>query len=305
MRFVWAAAKRTRPRSSGTIQTRVLISLCNVGDGAPSLLVLDMASRAITPLAIRSGSGATGLCALGEEIVVAYQRQEVCVGVLDARTLQLRRETPLPGAEDVHSLAAWNGGLAVASTGTDEVLWYRYDGTAFADRIVLWSGGNGEVDVLHVNAVAVHDRTLLCSAFGQRKSQSDLWSDAEGGFVYDVVNRRVVLDDLAHPHTLISLGDELYLCESSRQLFRSIRRPIATLNGYTRGVAPLDDARVLVGTSVGRVTSRSTGRILNPAHDGLDAGTCAIHVVGLDGSVGETISLADYSREIYDIVRLS
>ncbi|HEX3464609.1 MAG TPA: DUF4915 domain-containing protein, partial [Candidatus Elarobacter sp.] len=284
---------------------RVLISLCNVGHGAPSLLVLDTASRTITPLAISSGCGATGLCVLGEEIVVAYQRQEACVGMLDARTLRLRFEAPLAGARDVHSVTAWNGGLAVASTGTDEVLWYRYDGTAFTDRTVLWSGGTGEGDLLHVNAVAVHDGTLLCCAFGPRRSQSDLWSDARGGFVYDVVNRRVVLDDLGHPHTLISLGGELYLCESSRRLFRSIDRSIAALNGYTRGVAPLGGARLLVGTSVGRVTSRSTGRILNPADRGLDAGTCALHEVGLDGSVGETISLSGYGREIYDIVPLS
>lgn len=286
------------------VQASVLISLCNVRDGGPSVLALDTASHAITPLAIASESSATGLCALGEEIVVAYQRPEACVGVLDARTLQLRLEAPLAGARDVHSLAAWNGGVAVASTGTDEVLWYRYDGTSFTDRTVLWSGGNGDADMLHVNGVAVHNGTLLCCAFGQRKSQSDLWSDARRGFVYDVVNCRVVLDDLGHPHSVSSVGDELYLCESSRRLFRSIRRPVATLNGYTRGVTPLDDTRVLVGTSVGRVTSRSTGRILNPGDDGLDSGTCAIHVVGLDGSVGETISLADYGREIYDIMRL-
>ena len=289
---------------------RILVSLCNVGKESPALLVFETASRAISPVpinprAITSPSGATGLCAIGDEIVVAYQTNDVAtVGMFDAGTLELRRKVLLPGARDVHSLAAWKDGLAVASTGTDEVVYYRYDGRRFTDRTVLWSGGTGDCDTLHVNAVGVHGDALLCCAFGPRKSQNDLWSEAQGGFVYDVVNGRVVLEYLGHPHSLISLGEELYLCESSRSVFRSVGRSIAALNGYTRGVAPLDGGRVLVGTSVGRASSRSTGRMLNPADHGVDAGTCALHEVRLDGSVGVTISLAEHGREIYDVLRL-
>lgn len=284
---------------------RVLVSLCNVGKQRPSLVVLDVASGEITPLPFTCGSGATGLCAIGDEIVAACQTPDASVMVLDARTLELRIEAPLPNARDVHSLAAWNGGLAVASSGTDEIVWYRYDGSGFSDRTVLWSGGTGDADTLHVNALAVHRDALLGCAFGPRRSRSDLWSDARGGFVFDVTGGRVVLDDLRHPHSLVSLGDELYLCESSPRLFRSLSGSIATLDGYTRGAVPLGRARVLVGTSVGRVRSRSSGRLLNPADGGRRRGTCAVHDVGLDGSVRETISLASYGAEIYDLLPLS
>jgi len=257
------------------------------------------------PLPIVSESGATGLCAVGDEILVARQAPDASVMVLDARTLQLRMEVPLPNARDAHSLVAWQGGLAVASTGTDEVVSYRYDGNGFTDPTVLWSVGDGDGDTLHVNALVVHDDALLGCAFGPRRSANDLWSDARGGFVFDLVNRRVVLEDLGHPHSLVSLGDALYLCESSRQVFRSVSGPIATLDGYTRGAAHLGGARMLIGTSVGRVKSRSSGRMLSPGDDGRPAGTCALHHVGLDGSVHETISLANYGREIYDVLPLS
>ena len=195
--------------------------------------------------------------------------------------------------------------MAVASSGTDEVVWYRYDGNAFTDATVLWSGGGGDGDRLHVNALAVHGDALLGCAFGPRRSPNDLWSDARGGFVFDLVNGGVVLEHLGHPHSLVSLGDALYLCESSRQIFRSVSGPIATLDGYTRGAAHLGGARMLVGTSVGRVKSRSSGRMLSPGDDGRPAGTCALHAVGLDGSVEEMVSLADYGREIYDVLPLS
>lgn len=284
---------------------RVLVSLCNVEKERPSLVVLDTASGAVTPLAVTCGSGATGLCVIGEDIIAACQTPEASVTVLDARTLEVRAEAPLSGARDVHSLVPWDGGVAVASSGTDEVVWYRYDGSGFTDRTVLWSGGAGDGDTLHVNALAVHGDTLLACAFGPRRSNSDLWSAARGGFVFDVTDRSVVIDDLGHPHSLVSLGDELYLCESSRRLFRSLSGPIATLDGYTRGAAPFGHARMLVGTSVGRVKSRSSGRLLNPADGGRRAGTCAVHDVGLDGSVRATISLAGYGAEIYDLLPLS
>jgi hypothetical protein len=283
----------------------LLVSLCNVGEQTPSsLLLVDVLSWEVTPLAVAAGAGATGLCKIGDEILVAYQTAESAVAVLDARTLQVLREVPVPGARDVHSLVAWKDGVAVASSGTDEVLWYRYDGSVFVDRTVLWAAGAARRDTVHVNGLTTHGDALICCAFGARRSEGDLWSESQNGFVYDVVNERVVLDGLGHPHSVASLGDELFLCESSRKRFRSVDRPIAELHGYTRGVAWVDGGRVVVGTSRGRVRSRSSNQLLNPADDGIAAGDCALHVVGLDGAVHEMVSLAGYGREIYDVLRL-
>ena len=286
--------------------TLLLVSLCNVGEEKPSsLLLVDPTTWAVTPLNIASGSGATGLCAIGDELLVAYQSAESSVAVLDARTLRVRSEAPLLGARDVHSVVGWEDGIAVASSGTDEVLWYRYDGNRFSDRTVLWTAGASRTDTVHINGLAAHGDSLICCGFGPRRSAADLWSESQAGFVYDIVNEQVLLDGLGHPHSVAFLGDELVLCESSRKRFRSIDRLIAELHGYTRGIAPLDSTRVVVGTSCGRVRSRSSDRILNPADAGFAAGDCALHVVDLGGAVQEMVSLADYGREIYDVLRLS
>ena len=283
----------------------LLVSLCNVETSAsPSLLLVDPASWAITPLEAAAGVGATGICRVGDEIFVACQTADATVAVLDAGTLRSNGEARLPGAHDAHSIAAWNGGVAIASTGTDEVLWYRYDGEAFVDRTVLWAHGAARADTVHANGLTAHGEALVCCAFGPRPSETDLWSESQGGFVYDIVNERTLLGGLAHPHSVAFLDDELMVCESSHRCFRSAERPLVELDGYTRGVAFLDDERVVIGTSVARTTSRSGNRLLNPGAEGSDAGSCALHVAGLDGTVRATVSCADYGREIYDVFRL-
>jgi len=265
--------------------------------------VVDARSWEVTPLAGTAGRmGTTGLCRIGGEILAAVQSVEPAVVVLDARTLEVRGESPLPGALDVHSIAPWGEGIAVASSGTDEVLGYRYRDGRFSDRTVLWAATGAGKDTVHVNGLTAHGGRLICCAFGPRRSESDLWSGSERGYVYDVGHGRVLLEGLGHPHSVTFFGDQLLLCESSRRSFRSMERPIATLDGYTRGVARLGEASAVVATSRGRVRSRSTARLLNPADEGRDAGECALHVVELAGTVRRTVPLAAYGREVYDVL---
>jgi hypothetical protein len=284
----------------------LLVSLCtNETDSQPTLLTVDPVSWAITPFLSPPGSGATGICRIGDDVFVASQSVAAAFTVIDARTMRVRAEAPMPGANDVHSIAAWEDGLAVASTGTDEVLWYRYDGDGFVDRTVLWAAGSERSDTVHVNGLAAHGGKLVCCAFGPGFRDFDVWSESQDGYVYDIVNARFVLRGLARPHTVAFLDGGLFLCESSRMNFRSLERAIAHVEGFTRGVAPLPDGRVVVGSSRVRIRSRSTGVYLDPETIGRYPGSCALHVIDLDGTVHETISLADYGREVYDIFPLS
>jgi hypothetical protein len=283
----------------------LLVSLCNVEIESPSsLLLVDPTSWAITPLTMTRGVGSTGICRIGDEIFVACQTAEAIVAVLDAGTLRVHGEARLSGARDPHSIVAWNGGLAIASTGTDEVLWYRYHDGALIDRTVLWAHGTERKDTVHINGLTAHRGALVCCAFGSRSLETDLWSEAHDGFVYDIVNERTLLAGLAHPHSVAFLADELVVCESSHRSLRSAARPLVKLDGYTRGVAFLDDERIVIATSIARTTSRSGNRLLNPGAEGLDAGICALHVAGRDGTVRETVSFNQHGREIYDVFRL-
>jgi hypothetical protein len=284
----------------------LLVSVCNPATEAQStLLQADPLSWAITPLYSTTGFGATGICRLGDDLFIGSQSPEATVTVLDARTLSVRNKTRMPGARDLHSLAAWEGGVAVASSGTDEVLWYRYDGTQFVERTVLWAASSSKTDTLHVNGLAAYGGRLVCCAFGRRFREFDVWSQRQDGFIYDITGERFVLQGLARPHTVVFHDGQLYVCESSRRNLRSAERSLLTFDGFTRGAAWLDDGRVVVASSRARTRSRSTGELIDPETVGRYAGTSALHVADLDGTIHESVSLADYGREIYDVFRLS
>jgi hypothetical protein len=284
----------------------LLVSSCNPKtDAHRMLLAVDPVSWAITPLTAKIGVGATGICTIGDDVFVAAQSPEGTIVVLDMRTLRVRNETRLPDAYDVHSVAAWEGGLAVASTGSDEVLWYRYDGDRFVDRTVLWAAtGSARSDTVHVNGLAAHDDRLVCCAFGPGFRGFGPWDESQNGFVYDIADQRFVLDGLDRPHTVTFIGDELFLCESARSNFRSAEREIVILDGYTRGVAALGDGRVAIASSGARTRSRSTGVLLDQPGAAQQTDNAALTAVDLDGGVHERVFFGDDNAEIYDIVRI-
>jgi hypothetical protein len=100
------------------------------------------------------------------------------------------------------------------------------------------------------------------------------------------------------------IGERIFVCESSRRNFRSVDTPIATLTGYTRGAVALDDGRVVVGCSIARERSRSTGALVEPQTESRYTGSCDLHVIDLAGTAHARISLASYGREVYDVFRL-
>jgi hypothetical protein len=265
-------------------------------------LRLDLDTEALDAVAVTSTHGATGMCRMGEEIFVVPQMPDGHVAVFDLQTLEQTHSAPLEGARDVHSIVPGAGGIAVASTGTDEVLWYWYDDGVFIGRTVLWAAGDERRDVHHVNGLTVWGDRLLCCGFGERRSPDDLWSASRGGFVRDVTSGDVLATSLLHPHSPALWNGRLILCESSVQTVRTTDAAIVRLPGYTRGFAALDADTALVGTSVGRTASRSMGRLLSPSDAGSDAGICALHVIDASGGVLRTIELTRFGREVYDVL---
>src|SRR5690606_24900121 len=81
------------------------------------------------------------------------------------------------------------------------------------------------------------------------------------GEVMDVATGEVVVSGLSQPHSLVSVGEELWLCNSEASelwITRDGKRVRAvSLPGYTRGLAVTDSA-VYVGLSRSRNESHAT-----------------------------------------------
>ncbi len=294
---------------------RVLVSFCNQGIGRPCLAVCDFARPdqvGVVDLPDLGQAGATGLLRVGDEIIVALQSpsgHSTQIVVLDAATLQRRAQWSLTLAVDPHSIA-WhpdrNGGrLYVASTGSDEVIEVEPRGDDAPAERVVWrpDGADERRDRHHINSVAIHHGHLIVAGFWPRAGER--WSSAEDGRVMVVETGEMLLDGLWHPHSLVPIDDDLWLCESSRASVRIVGSESGvTLPGYTRGLCALGSDQLVVGTSIGRATSRSLG-IANPADPGAAVGTCQLVVLERPSLVPvQFVELGEFSTELYDVLPL-
>lgn len=284
---------------------RVLISLCNLPAPAVSgVVVLTMDGLAPLDLGRPSATVMSGLgLARGPGVVYyAYCAPEVRVAALDAAALGVIADTPVPEVADPHSLCLSGGRLVVVSTGTDEVLSYHLEDHAPCRPQVLWSPTGAGRDVHHINSVVEVDGHLVVSAFGPVAGPR--WADARNGYVYDITEARMLATGLRHPHSLAVREGRLYFCDSPRSRVLDLEGTVAAeAQGYVRGLG-FGRSSMLVGSSVGRRWSKSTG-VENPADPGTPTGTCS--VARFDCSTGrrlQDVDLSAFGTEVYDVLVL-
>lgn len=162
-------------------------------------------------------------------------------------------------------------------------------------------------DRIHMNSICWHRGAFYISAFGEKTG--DTWSTAQSGYIKRLSDGARIAE-VIHPHSLVSNGGELYFCESSRSAVRSKSGEFLALPmpGYTRGLA-FHKQQMVVGTSLGRKKSKSTGLINNPSDPGLLAGTCSVFVYQVydkldNAALLQRIDLSPWACEIFDILIL-
>ena len=157
-----------------------------------------------------------------------------------------------------------------------------------------------------MNCLIWHQGQCLISAFGGKKAE--LWRSADDGYVYNISNGQYLLNNIYHPHSVLIVDDDLWLCESSRiaVVSRSGVR-VETPWGYLRGLCRVGST-LYVGSTFGRNKSKSEGVLIdNQADPGVRSGVCGVGLIELDGPcsrVKDFIDLTDYAEEIYDIIEL-
>jgi hypothetical protein len=201
---------------------------------------------------------------------------------------------------DLHSIT-WQGDtLYAAATGRDMVLALRILTEAFEPAAAhMFSDSDG--DTMHVNSVCSHQGQILVSAFGRNWRDHPVGSPI--GEIVALDDRRVVSSSLAHPHSLVSHGGQLYVLGSFSGTVERVepggdRVVCATYPGYLRGLAFFEGG-ALVGISAPRSRSRGLGTI-NAVGDSFDP-CCAILWFGPDWELVKRVDLSWYGREIFDI----
>lgn len=288
--------------------TRLLITFCNLETpaGLP-LLVLDLDSGEAHPpatgltCAVRT---CTGMFADASHVYVTYWAEGYfTVSALRLPDLTVVHSRQLPHVRAAHSIVVRDGTLYVVSTGRDVVLAYDYWGPPRTEPEVVWQASDHQDDRHHLNSLTELHGDLIVSGFGERSGE--LWYSATDGFIHNITRDVRLKDGLWHPHTVTVHDDRLFYCESQRWLFCSPDGPVAKLGGYTRGVAWLDADTALVGTSVWRSESLSTGRPLGPEVPQGAVGTSRLDLVNvLTGGTMRSYETGWFGTEVYDLLVL-
>lgn len=294
--------------------TEILISFCNLPTPRNSGLLhynLDHSSGQWIELGYQAGSilGNVGICRNKRFIFCLFnvfeQGATTYVSILDAHQLSPLLCQKLDEVVDPHSLCIDDNRITIASTGIDELIQYQFAPDGLYNPQVIWRASNTSADTHHLNSVIVVKNQILCSCFGPR--QGEKWTTASEGYILNVSTNRVLKKGIYHPHSLIEHRGQVYYCESVHSALSSLDEKIASFDGYTRGLAFLNQDKAVIGASLGRRTSRSERLIygLGNTVEGNIEGQCNIVVYDTRRQEIQTHDLSEYGTEVYDICPLN
>jgi hypothetical protein len=286
----------------------LLVSFCNLGAPQKTGVVkVNLASEQISAVELGFSDGViscTGMTRDSSRVYILFKSEAThYVAVLQLSTLEPLYYQPLREVKDGHSILVRGDYLYVLSTGSDEVVRYELTENGIHDPQVIWRASVSDNDTHHVNSITDWQGNLVVAAFGPK--YGSLWSSASEGYLHDISRGICIKSGIYHPHSLSARGKCFYWCESQRQLFWCLDGPIASLDGYVRGVCWLSDRKVCLGTSVGRKHSRSAGLVGNPADPGEPTGRCEVYVLDIPvGRYEKRLDLTYIGREIYDLLAI-
>lgn len=293
---------------------QLLITFCNVRlPGRPFIGLLETDTLEFHPLRPRAEderfAGLTGATLSDRYVFTAAQtktaggiRGPSVLLIWDRRDFSLAARYPFRSAADVHSLMYSEGMLYAVSTGTDELFTLELLGPEVVSERVIWRPDPTarHEDVNHLNSICRFEGDIFVSGFGPRSGST--WSGARGGFIANASRDEVLARDLQHPHSLAVVNGRVSYCESGTMALRTLgERGYKQLGGYTRGLCSVNEF-LFVGSSRGRLVSRSTGLPTSPDRDS-ELSPCQISVLDAGTlDLRQVKDLGSYADEIYDLV---
>ena len=229
-------------RTTLYIQDPLIISAPNQGGllYAHRHLLLPLLYEDVTGLATMADGLLWCVQSLGEPVL-----REIRHGQLNSFTLA-------PTPQDLHDVLVSDQGTYAVFTETNQVVQLDH-----AFRVIdSWCFGE-QPDSAHVNGIAIHNGRLIASMFGSFTTHRGYKGKTRNaGRVVDVRSGAVLISGLSQPHSLVVVGEQLWLCSSEDRTihvydaeFRLERQ--ASLPGYTRGLA-VGGTAVYVGLSRSR-----------------------------------------------------
>lgn len=199
---------------------------------------------------------ASGLALTKDGLLWCVQTRE-SRGVKKVSSGQLRSISVSDKPIDPHDVLETAEGTYIVFTETNQVV--QLDASYCI--VEAWCFGDAP-DSAHVNSLAMHNGRLLASMFGRFDAHRGYkGATRHAGLVVDVRTGQPLIEGLSQPHSLVSVGEELWLCNSEEESVCVFDkdfelRQTLPFPGYTRGLA-FGDAHFYVGLSRSRNAATS------------------------------------------------
>jgi len=287
-----------------------LISFCNLGSWC-SRYSLGFAEDDLTRFSWLNADsfilpdkdqGITGIAVFEGGVLVCIQAPNPRVAWLDPE-LRLKQTFTLSEVQDPHSIVVRGHEALIACSVRNRLI--SLDLKTGAERCVF-AARDDDVDIVHLNGVAVRDGHVLVSMFGEQAMEGKRL-----GCVIDVETNQIIADAISEPHSPVVAGGDLYVLGSAEgKLYRygQAQPAIRSFGGYLRGLSVTPDS-IVVGRSGWRAARRRLGGLRKPPAPHKDPHgnawqRSAFIRVHRASQLIETIDASFFGPEIYDIVRL-
>lgn len=300
---------------------RYLVSFCNTGGSAKLAVVSERGIEqevVLTKEALGLSAifGVTGIAALSGQYFLALQAPQSTIVELDS-DLKLVAPFPVATLSDLHGLAAYDDGLAIASSGTNQIAFW----TPGKPLRIFWQDGGPLCNRFHINDLAATPSGLLACMHGERLPEQmrdgrivPISNQIRDKWQPTFVNKRALISGLREPHSIALLDDALYTIESATGDLLECRtgfapRRITSIVGYPRGLVAEADGFV-IGCSGYRDISRGTVGDQRRVPLVKDESTVhplsgsAVFFLNRDGSRRSMVATSSCGNEIYQILSL-
>ncbi len=292
------------------IGSKLLVSFCNVFPSDLALGIFDYQNNHFQWVELertqKTVNGVTEIIFSNNQYFCLTQLGENSgLSVLNNK-LELENFFSFPISRDVHSIIPIDDGFLVTDTSKNRInkMVINYNKNEL-EETEFWKYNNDEGDTVHVNSMTKCYGKTYISIMGHKIKKG--WWFTEGGKIIEIPTNRVICQNIDHPHSLLTIDDELYWLESKTSSIHRFSKIgnheiILKLKGYLRGFT-FDSKNFYVASSGLRRRSRSSGKggDIPVSTDPKDA-HCWIYKINRETLEYEKKDLTVFGTEIFDLV---
>ena len=166
---------------------------------------------------------------------------------------------------------------------------------------IIYRGPTYIDDNYHNNSVFKYKQSIFATMF---RGLPHMQGMDGGGAMFDLRSGRTVIGSLQQPHTaFIDSRENFCCCNSAKFTFIVKDKFIVELDGYTRGIyEDQEKGGYWVGISAYRKYNAKLSKWIEKYRGDQPLKGARIQFIDYEGNIGDTIELAQYGKEIFDLL---